>query len=70
MFGLPAPAVPQGNFLNAGEFGSGDSNPIVVECQTDTNMLYVEGPQWLDDTSIPNQIDDPMHDAHAEVGLG
>ena len=33
-------------------------------------MLDVEGPQGHDDTSTPNQIDEPMHDAHAEVGLG
>ena len=33
-------------------------------------MLDVEGLQGPGDTSTPNQIDEPMHDAHGEVGLG
>ena len=33
-------------------------------------MLDVEGPQGPGDTSTPNPVDEPMHDAHAEVGLG
>ena len=33
-------------------------------------MLDVEGLQGPGDTSTPNQIDEPMHDAHAEIGLG
>ena len=33
-------------------------------------MLDVEGSQRPGNTSIPNPIDEPMHDAHAEVGLG
>ena len=33
-------------------------------------MSDVEGLQRPGDTSTPNQIDEPMHDAHAEIGLG
>ena len=36
----------------------------------DTLILDIEGPQGPSDISIPNPIDEPMHDAHAEVGLG
>ena len=32
--------------------------------------MEVEGTQGPGDTSIPNLIDEPMHDPHAEVGLG
>lgn len=32
-------------------------------------MLDVEGLQRRTDISIPNQINEPMHDAHEEVGL-
>ena len=33
-------------------------------------MLDVESLQGPIDTSTPNQVDEPMHDAHAEIGLG
>ena len=33
-------------------------------------MVDVEGPQGPGDTSTPNPVDEPMHDVHAEVGLG
>lgn len=33
-------------------------------------MLDVEDPQGRGDTSIPNPINEPVHDAHADVRLG
>lgn len=33
-------------------------------------MVDVESPQRPGDTSIPNLVNDPMHDEHAEIGLG
>ena len=40
----------------------------VVACNDDMD-LDVEGPQRLSDTSNPKSIDEPMHDAHVEIGL-
>ena len=33
-------------------------------------MLNVEGMQGPGNTSTPNQVNEPMHDAHVKVGLG
>ena len=73
----PAPSVPQGHSPIAGEFGSTDPNPVPAnspldqhEYQKDSPMPNVEGLQGPGDTSYPNPVDESMHDAHAEVGLG
>ena len=73
----PSTVVPQGTSPDAGQFGSADPNPGAAQSaleehgsQGDTAMLDVEGLQGPGDTSTPNQIDEPMHDAHAEIGLG
>ena len=73
----PSTVVPQGTSPDAGQFGSGDPNPGAAQSaleehgsQRDTTMLDVEGLQGPGDTSTPNQVDEPMHDAHAEIGLG
>ena len=73
----PSTVVPQGTSPNVGQFRSGDPNPIAAQSsfdqhgsQRDTTMLDVEGLQGPSDSSIPNQIDEPMHDAHAKIGLG
>jgi hypothetical protein len=82
MFGSDDPntppcVVPKGNYPDAGQFGSGDPNLGAGQssldqhgCEKDTTMLDVEGLQGPGDTSTPNQVDEPMHDAHAEIGLG
>ena len=58
-------------------FGSADPNPVAAQSsmdqhgsERDTPMPDVEGPQGPGETSTPIPIDEPMHDAHAEVGLG
>jgi hypothetical protein len=73
----PSTVVPQGASPDAGQFGSPDPNPGAAQSsldelvsQRDTTMLDVEGLQGPGDTSTPNQIDEPMHDAYAEIGLG
>ena len=42
---------------------------LLSQTLVDKPMLDFKGPQGLGDTSTPNLVDDPMHDAHAEVGL-
>ena len=66
----PAAALPQGASHEMKEFGS--ANPNLVEGSTgeDAVMMDVEGLQGPGDTSISTPIDEPMHDAHAEVKLG
>lgn len=72
----PAPiAVPPGPSHEGGEFGSGDRNQVAAQSsvdqhESDTPMHDVEGPQRPGDTSTPVPIDETMHVAHAEVGLG
>ena len=51
----------------AGEFDTTMVDETVVE---DDAMVDAEGPQGPGDASTPNPVDEPMHDAHAEVGLG
>jgi hypothetical protein len=51
-------------------FGSADPNPVLAQTRDDEAMPNVEGPQGPGDTSTPNPVDEPMHDEHAEVGLG
>ena len=70
----PSTVVPQGASPDA---WSGDPNPGAAQSsldvhgsQRDTMMLDVEGLQGPGVTSTPNQIDEPMHDANAEIGLG
>ena len=82
MFGSSDPNPPpltvrQGQSHDAGEFGSSDPNPVAAQSsmdqhgsERDTPMPDVEGPQGPGETSTPIPIDEPMHDAHAEVGLG
>ena len=73
----PQPVVPKEDYPDAGQFGSGDPNPVEAQssldqhgCQKDTAMLDVEGLQGPGDTSTPKQVDETMHDAHVEIGLG
>ena len=70
------PSVLQGLSHAAKEFGSADPNLVLItaaldqhESQKESPMLDVEGLQRLGDTSSPNPVDEPMHDAHAEVGI-
>ena len=85
MFGLgtpicPALEVPLGA-VNAAPvvdyFGSADPNPSPLQSVQEQHhdafearMIDVEGPHGLGDTSIPNLVNDLMHDAHAEASLG
>ena len=43
---------------------------MLAKAAVDEIMVDVEGPQGPGDTSIPSPVDEPMHDAHGEVGLG
>ena len=65
---MPAATGPQGASQDGREFGSADPN-LADTAGGDVEM-EVEGTQGPGDTSIPNLIDEPMHDPHAEVGLG
>ena len=73
----PVPALPGSSSPQTGEFGSTDPNPVAAQdslpphsSEGDTVMLESQGPQGPGDTSIPNPIHEPLHDEHAEVGLG
>ena len=85
MFGSSAPISPAlevcptvvDAILITMQFGSPDPNqppPVGIQEQhQDASyawMIDVEGPQGLGDIFTPNLIDDRMHYAHAEVGLG
>ena len=75
MFGSPDPnpaatAPPHGAGEGTREFGSVDPNLAGPSTTGDDVEMEVEGTQRPGDTSIPNLIDEPMHDSHAEVGLG
>jgi len=66
----PAPVVTLSVAPETREFGSTDPNLVETHPTVDEEMVEVEGPQGPGDTSAPNPVDEPMHDAHAEVGLG
>ena len=73
MFGSTNPNLlaavrPQGASQESREFGSADPN--LADTAGDDVEMEVEGTQGPGDTSIPNLIEEPMHDLHAEVGLG
>ena len=71
--GDPNPPPPPGSVDKhdaAGQFGSSDPNSSSPQVAQDVHMVDAEGPQGLGDASTPNPVDDPMHDAHAEAGLG
>ena len=75
MFGSPDPntaatAPPHGAGEGTREFGSVDPNLAGPSTTGDDVEMEVEGTQRPGDTSVPNLIDEPMHDSHAEVGLG
>ena len=50
-------------------FGLADPNPMAGLESVDVTMVDVESQQGPGDTSHPNQVNEPMHDAHAEVDL-
>ena len=61
------PALPPDGTPVAGPEDTTMVDDTVVD---DDAMVDAEGPQGPGDASTPNPIDEPMHDEHAEVGLG
>lgn len=41
-----------------------------VSTHGDRMDVNVEGPKRPSDASFPKQVDEPMHDSHAEIGVG